>query len=288
MTKNNQASKPNKKKCRGNRKLQRLRSKLRTRRFAGKSVMILLNENYIHKIIPTAHNTESKSFNQMSIKQASTKQSKCPSDKLVLKEKSRVVKSNIKPNYLTMTDLVFLKRIISVALNTGSISIIEWLDTTEKLLYVRQYAQLMNNVYCLRYQQDVWQTCYNVSIIAGIWSTTITKEMALENNLSRWLFTTRENVEKRQKIIIDQLNKAQQDLKEYHEQQHTVDLSIDMKLLLKLITTLVGNELQQLRTEYEWEKLLFQYDANDYLQVKLFYDLNPTEDQVIYFYINYF
>jgi len=199
-----------------------------------------------------------------------------------------VVKSNIKPNYLTMTDLVFLKRIISVALNTGSISIIEWLDTTEKLLYVRQYAQLMNNVYCLRYQQDVWQTCYNVSMIAGIWSTTITKEMALENNLSRWLFTTRENVEKRQKIIIDQLNKAQQDLKEYHEQQHTVDLSIDMKLLLKLITTLVGNELQQLRTEYEWEKLLFQYDANDYLQVKLFYDLNPTEDQVIYFYINYF
>ena len=146
----------------------------------------------------------------------------------------------------------------------------------------------MNNVYCLRYQQDVWQSRYNVSMIAGIWSTTITKEMAVGNNLSRFLFTTRENVEKRQKIIIDQLNKAQQDLKEYHEQQHTVDLSIDMKLLLKLITTLVGNELQQLRTEYEWKKLLFQYDANDYLQVKLFYDLNPTEDQVSYFYINYF
>ncbi len=279
-----------KRKCCRNRKSQRLRAKLRKSKFDIKSTMILFNVDKTNKSIFKKSNCQYqerkikclRSLNQALMKrQLSMKQTNVTMDKSIVKQQKQLMKSKetfmIKPNYLTMTDTIFKQMLSTVFDDTEFI--VQHFDTTEKLNYIRQYAQLINNLYCLKYEQDVWQTYYNISMIADVWSTTtITKEMAFENILHRYLFTTRVNTEKRQKTILDQLKKIQYDLNEY--QQQIDDLSIDKKLLFKVIPTLVGNELHKLRTEYEWKKVLFQYDANDYRLVKLFYDLQPTEDLV--------
>jgi hypothetical protein len=108
--------------------------------------------------------------------------------------------------------------------------------------------------------------------------------MALENYLHRYLFTSRIKIEKYQKKLINQIMKIQSNLYEFLQQQQQRhqrnNLSFDLTILLKLITTLVDKNLQELHHEYELKAILFQYDANDYRLVRLFYDLQPTNDHV--------
>jgi hypothetical protein len=219
------------------------------------------------------------SLSQMSISQLPTKRQRSTTvDDAIMKEKNtnKSTFNNNKPNYLKVPDRVF-KQMLSTAME-GAETIVQSLDTTEKLQFARDYAHLVNNVLYLKLEQDFWDNYYKVAMIEGIWSSSLSKQMIKENNLHRFHFKTQDKIEQRRKIVIDRLKQAENELNQH--KQRPINGLLDMKRLLTVIPAFVRKGQYKLCAEYERKKVLLQFDANDYRLVKSFYHLKPSEDQV--------
>jgi hypothetical protein len=106
----------------------------------------------------------------------------------------------------------------------------------------------------------------------------MSKQVVKENNLRRIKFVTQENVEKHRKAIIEELKQAENDLNKH--KQLTIDPTIDRNILPTIIPAFIRKDQRKLSADFERRKLLLQLDANDYYLVQVFYDLQPTTDQV--------
>ncbi|CAF4123568.1 unnamed protein product, partial [Rotaria sordida] len=295
--------KQQKKKCRGDRKRQRYRAKLRKRGLNDEEIANL-EHNYsninhgqeiqlstipdvdIELLVPTdkqkdmpenenVQQTKSvkrkretrpvgitTSLSQMSISNLSKKRPRSTSMRRITEEKSvEETQSNNKPKYLKVPDQVF-KDMLSKSLTDGN-SIVEALDTPEKLEFV---------------QHDFWQHYHTVCISEVIWSSPLTKDIAKENNLCRFKFKTKIQLEKHTKIIGTRLQEAENNLNSH--QQQPINSSFDMNKLSTIITAFVRQGQHKLSAEYERKKLILQCDANDHRLIKAFYNLNPTENQI--------
>ena len=68
---------------------------------------------------------------------------------------------------MNVPDHVF-KKMLSTSLE-GIENIIQSLNTPEKLQYTRLYAQLVNNIFYLKFKQDFWNHYYEVMISEKVW-----------------------------------------------------------------------------------------------------------------------
>lgn len=184
--------------------------------------------------------------------------------------------SNNKPKYLKVPDQVF-KQMLSKSMADAE-SIVQSLETPEKLQFTRTYAHLLNNVFYLKLEQEFW-THYNaVCISEAIWSTPMMTDIAKENNLYRLTFKTKVQLDKHRQLIVTRLQDAENKL-DLHKQQ-PINRLIDMNKLSMIITAFVRQGQHKLSKEFERKKLILQFDANDHRLVKTFYNLKPTENQV--------
>ena len=157
-------------------------------------------------------------------------------------------------------------------------SIVQSLETPEKLQFTRTYAHLLNNVFYLKLEQEFW-THYNaVCMSEAIWSTPMMTDIAKENNLYRLTFKTKIQLDKHRQLIVTRLQDAENKL-DLHKQQ-PINRLIDMNKLSMIITAFVRQGQHKLSKEFERKKLILQFDANDHRLVKTFYNLKPTENQV--------
>lgn len=185
--------------------------------------------------------------------------------------------SDHKPKYLKVPDQIF-KRMLSKSL-TGAESIIQLLDTPEKLQFVRIYAHLLNNVFYFKLEQDFWEYYDKLLTTEGIWSSQpLEKEMIKKNNLYRIKFKTKAQLEKHRKLIFVRLRKAENDLNKHKQQPF--DRSIDIQRLSTIILAFVRQGQRKLTARFEQKKQILQFDAHDHRLVKTFYNLKPTENQV--------
>ncbi|CAF1301890.1 unnamed protein product, partial [Rotaria sordida] len=287
--------KRNKKKCRGDRKGQRYRAKLRKRRLNDQQIANL-EQNYknmkhdvdiqsstipeidIVALVPTHTQTDIPE-NQHALQRKSVKRKRETRPGVIttsLKEKNlEETESNTKPKYLKVPDQVF-KNILSKSLADGK-SIVETLDTPEKLEFVRIYAHLLNNVFYLKLERDFWEHYQTVCVSEGIWSSPLQKDIAKENNLCRFKFKTKIQLEKHSKLIDIRLKEVENKLNSHLQQ--LIQNSFDMNQLSSLITAFVRQGQHKLSAEYKQKTLILQCDAIDHRLITTFYNLNPTENQ---------
>ena len=183
--------------------------------------------------------------------------------------------AQLQSNYSKMTDVVFKQKLTS-CLAANDDSIIQWLDTPTQWTRVRQYADLLTRFYCAQYQRELWKACYSTTAMFFPWPSVSTREMmALDGSLNEFFFHTPEKLKEQDNQLFRQCNRTEQALYKFERQHERLltDPPIDVKAL-------VEHDLRRLRMVYEWENLLFQYDAKEYRSLALFYELTLTEEQV--------
>lgn len=186
-------------------------------------------------------------------------------------------KSTYQPKYLKSSDQVF-KQMLSKSI-VGAESIVQSLNTSEKLQFARTYAHLLNNVFYLKLEQDFWQYYVQVLTTEGIWSLLpFEQEIIKKNNLYRLKFKSKPQLEKYRKLISDRLQKAEFDLNQ-HTQQPSAR-SIDMQRLSTVIPAFVRQGQHKLSSDFERRKRILQFDAHDHRLIQTFYNLKPSENQV--------
>ena len=181
------------------------------------------------------------------------------------------VPAKIVPDYLKVPDYAF-KRMLSAALEGGE-TIVQLLDTPEKLQYARLYAQLVNDICFLKLKQEHYEQYYQVVHGAGVWSSALSKEVIREHHLHRIQFITQGNMARRRQSITQALKQAEEAL-EQHKQPTMPHSS-------PVILAFVRKGQQKLSAEFKRKILLLQWDANDIQLVQAFYELKPTEEQVL-------
>ncbi|CAF2063843.1 unnamed protein product, partial [Rotaria magnacalcarata] len=191
------------------------------------------------------------------------------------------------PNYLKMSSRLFVD-LLCTNLASHQNKIKHWLIHTNQLRCFRRHAELLNNILLLEIEQDYWETITDSVPIEIIWLSNMPKDTTRINSIN-WAYPrTIENLNKRQTIIQNKLKEAQHQLVIHLKEESlivrsSISKSID---LLNVISTAIREFLhqgqQRLRTMYEEQKLVFVFDHNDLHLVKSFYDLNPTNEQLIH------
>ena len=178
----------------------------------------------------------------------------------------------IEPDYLKVPDYAF-KKMLSTALEGGE-RVVQSLDTLDKLQYARDYAQRVNDICFLKLKQDYYEQYYQVVHNARVWSTPLSKEVIKKNHLHRMEFITQDNMERRRQSITEALKRAEEGL-EHHKQSTISHLS-------PLVLAFVRKGQQKLSADFKRKILLLQRDANDVQLVQAFYELKPTDAQVLH------
>lgn len=167
---------------------------------------------------------------------------------------------------------------------------IEHLLTNLTILEViQQRAQLMCTVFQLKIEQYYWNYVSNlISMPIVIWLSEVGKHFTKQNSIN-WDHTkTHLNVQRRQNIINEKLQQAennlifhlQQPYLYYDDRQDQTSMVHFINIISDALHILVDNNLYYLRINFEQKKILLNFDITDAYLVKSFYDLNLTEEQV--------
>ncbi|CAF3049806.1 unnamed protein product [Rotaria socialis] len=303
-----------KKKCHGNRKLQRFRRKCRTRGTEEKdnemNVFSVSKSNSKVELPLSNHNQNARQMhehnetslvghintNSIPLTPSSRKQTYHQKPNLTMnttKNKSSIpidkwkTSRQLIPNYSKMSSRLFVD-LLCTNLASHQNKIKHWLIHTNQLQRFRRYAELLNNILLLEIEQDYWETITDSVSIEIIWLSNMPKDTTKINSIN-WAYPrTIENLNKRQTIIQNKLKQAQHQLMIQLKEESlivrpSISKSIDpLNLLTTAIKELVHQGQQRLRTMYEEQKIIFGFDHNDLHLVKSFYDLNPTEEQLIH------
>lgn len=298
-----QKKKKKRKNGRGNRKLQRYRAKLRKQGLNDAAIATMI-ANYNHsslnlespRQLPKSKSTKRKretrpttSVSQMSLANLPEKKrhrSKTMNNLTLHNNNSEQreeedLQLEKKPKYLKVPDEVF-KRMLSKSL-VGAETMVQSLNTPEKLQFVRIYAHLLNDIFYLKLEENYLEHYEKVAMNEKIWSAPIMdRSMVRENNLVNIQFKTRAQLEQRQKKIRNQLQFIENKFNQHRQQQSPSSMThgLDMSRIATLLPYFVRHGQHKLTKEFERKKQLLQLDMHEYQLVKNFYELKPTENQV--------
>lgn len=182
--------------------------------------MNIKRKRFVLTPTPTSETTSilDKSFSQLSISQGNSKKKKTitttTNDQIENNESSMNFTENFKPSYLKVPDRIF-KQMLSSATENGS-KIVQCLNTTEKLQFVRQLSELTNNFYFKDLQRQLWQEYHNISSkdITN-WESKITNQYANQHNTCRMYKPQKSSIEQHQKTIQKQLERIRNQLAEF-------------------------------------------------------------------------
>ncbi len=224
-----------------------------------------------------AVHTQTASSSHITIAQPSTKRQRSTTvDNMADLQNIEESKLNNIPKYLQMPDTVF-KKMLTTSLE-GMESIVQTLDTKEKIQHIRIYTQLVNNIFYLKLKQEFFKDYYQIVMSEGIWSLQMPKQIVNENNLRRIQFMTQDKLVTHQNALIVKLKQAEEELDRH--KQVAVDRSIDIKRFSTVIPAFVRKGQRNLTHDFQRKKLLLQLDVNEHSLVQKFYELKPSEDQV--------
>ena len=190
---------------------------------------------------------------------------------------------NFKPRYLTVSDHVF-RQLLSNAIGNGD-HVVQCLDTTEKLHFVRHMTELTNNLYFTNLQRQLWQAYHNTSSKDDDWESTITKQYAHQHHTCRMHRPRKSQIIERRMAIELQMNRLGEELGQ-HLTQLKVNVAqwqptIDCQALSHTINECVKNNQQRLSDEFNHRKAMIDLDWKDHSSIKTFYALKPDEQVIL-------
>ena len=190
--------------------------------------------------------------------------------------------SSLKPSYLKVPDKIF-KQMLSNAIEGGD-QIVQYLDTHEKLQFIRQMTEATNNLYYIDLQCHLWQDYFDLGTNEGVWAPRVTKSFAKQHHTCRTYGFPKHTIERRQKTIIRQsqhaINNVQEYLMKLQENTQHWQPFIDPNILSNAINEYVKKGQQRLREEFDYKKKLLECNSNDHHLIAKFYALQPNQEQV--------
>lgn len=242
-----------------------------------------------------------KSLSQLSMKENSKKKKKRPLSSLSVEtheqqqqqEHEMETEENIiqlntnKQNtslhhYLNATDKIFKQMLKSAFANNQNI--LQWCKSKENLQYLREHTRLLDRVYYLKLEQDLWENYIHYGDTYGCWTCPLSKIILRENQLEADYKMSKKSMENYQEKIKQQKQKAEEQVEKHalllKDYQHQ-DSKVDEQQLWAAILALVRKGQQKLSKDYEHRKKYFENSAKDRHFVKTCYDCQPTKEEIM-------
>ncbi|CAF3893695.1 unnamed protein product [Rotaria sp. Silwood1] len=197
--------------------------------------------------------------------------------------------SKLIPNYKKLSPYQFKDALMKVLPASSQHHIKECYVNVPMLHFIQQRTELVCSILQLKFEQDYWNSIDNlISMPVVIWLSEAGKDVTKKNSIN-WDHTkTKLNIQHRQTIIQNRLKEAEHSLNFHLQQSYPFDCELNNKTALVSflnvishgVVTLAENSLYYFRTNFEQKKILLDFDITDARLVKLFYDLNPTQEQI--------
>ncbi|CAF1457027.1 unnamed protein product [Adineta steineri] len=305
-----------KKKSRGNRKLQRYRRKLRNQGMDTDTIMrvtdawvdidseeksevieqniettnLTVNETMFHGITVAEKNkTHAKIYKHglVSPKQSNLKRlihtNEVNSLTSVQQSKRTSTSNNSSIDYTNVLDQIFF-HMLSTAFNDVD-KLGHFLNEKEKLEFIREYTILIDRLSYVKLQEQQWNYYYHTGMTQNIWSGHISKPLSKKNSICNTYGRSKLFIEQYRKKFPKQLSQAQYRIELFEKEilfksaQH-IDCSSEIKMLSFILNTFVYEKQQKLREEFEYKRQMLILDAVDHRLMQAFYNLKPNSSQV--------
>ena len=194
--------------------------------------------------------------------------------------------SKLIPNY-NQSSCHSFKHLLSTAIPTYCQQIQPYLADATTLQFLREHASVVCTFVQLNIESDYWKYIADLNMPVVVWLSELSKDIIRQNSIN-WDHTkTKMNIQYRQNLIRNKLKCVETDLNAHLlrcpsslQIQHKISLESSREILFKALFVLIHNDLARFRGNFERKKILWKYDVDDAKLVKLFYDLNPTDEQV--------
>ena len=162
--------------------------------------------------------------------------------------------------------------------------IVQYLDTKEKVNFIRQMTEVTNNLRYFDLQRQLWQYHYDLGLKEGCWGSQLLKSYAKEHNTCRAYSCLKHVIEKRQKLIMKQIHRTIQELQQYllklEANARQWQPSFDPNIFSHAIDEYVKKGQKRLKEEFDYKKKMIGIDSNDHYLIRSCYDLQPNQEQV--------
>ena len=201
------------------------------------------------------------------------------------KSEQSVISHNVlqfKVAYLKVSDHTFV-RLLANATTDGD-RIVQYLNTKEKVDFIRQMTELTNNLRYFDLQRQLWQFHYDLGLKEGRWGAQLLNNYAKQHNTCRAYSYLKHVIEKRQKSIVNQIHRIIDELQQYllklEEYARQWQPSFDANILSHAMDECVKKGQQRLVEEFNYKKKMIVMNSNDHYLIRSFYYLQPNEEQV--------
>ena len=187
-----------------------------------------------------------------------------------------------KPVYMKVHDHTFVRMLASTTID--GVKIVQYLDTKEKVDFIRQMTELTNNLRYLDLQRQLWQYHYDLGLKEGRWGGQLLNNYAKQHNTCRAYGYLKHVIEKRQKSIMKQIHRTISELQQYmlklEEHARQWQPSFDANILSHAMNEYVKKGQKRLVEEFDYKKKMIIINSNDHCLIRSFYCLQPNEEQV--------
>ncbi|CAF4098144.1 unnamed protein product, partial [Rotaria sordida] len=182
------------------------------------------------------------------------------------------------PDYLTISDSKFKDLFLqSTTNNMSTDALIELLNQTEILLFIRELTQLINKFNYSQLQLEQWTFYNNLGMTEGIWTNRVSKKMAEANSMCYTYGRSKNLIKQRLAKYKLQCEKNQETINQCMKQ---APLIIDMQTITTMINNLINKDQYELRFELDRRKTMLRLDAEEHKLVEQFYQLKPRQTEI--------
>ncbi|CAF1495660.1 unnamed protein product [Adineta steineri] len=282
------------KKSRGNRKLQRYRQKLRKLNQDTGSISQVSNMVMNNDVISISDEVTNESIVDLSKavieNNESTEQGvidakmdiKLNQNVSTTKKKSQMVTNDL-VDYNNIHDDIFIQMLSTAFSNTNKLN--QLMNHEEQILFIREYTNFIDRLYCLQLQQSQWNYYYHIGITQNIWTGRMAKHLAEKTSICHAYGRSKTLVEQRQKQIEKHLRQAQYAVQQF-EQEIIIkmvqygDCSAEMKILFSIIERFVQEKQRSIQYDYEYKREMLILDATDHQLLNEFFKVEPNKSQI--------
>lgn len=181
-------------------------------------------------------------------------------------------------DYITMSNIKFKQILSTYALTHFHIDLLdEYLDTEEKITFIRQLIQLIDKLNYFKLQDEQWSYYYQLGLNEGIWTGRVSKKMAHDNSMSHTYGRRKRLIEQRRTYFQEQLKTITRQIQQHLQQPH---LNMDTGKLMIILNDFIDKDNYHLRIELERRRQILKFDAKDHQLVQIFYQLKPRKTEV--------
>ncbi|CAF4115356.1 unnamed protein product [Adineta steineri] len=199
------------------------------------------------------------------------------------KKKSQMV-TNDSVDCKNISDDIFIQMLSTAFHNTDKLNLL--INQEEQILFIRQYTNLIDRLYCLQLQQSQWNYYHHIGITQNIWTGRMAKHLAEKNSICHAYGRSKTFIAQRQKQIEKHLQQAQYAVQQFEQEiiikmvQHG-DYLFEMKVLFSIIEKFVQEKQRSVQYDYEYKREMLILDATDHQLVNEFFKIEPKKSQII-------